>query len=147
MRVLKLSITAVSLLWAVAGFAAQAMTIYKSPTCGCCEKYVEYLRKNGFEVTAVNSNDMDATKRMIGVPAYLASCHTVVIGSYIVEGHAPVTAITKLLKERPNVRGIAVPSMPPGSPGMESPRPLPYQVLTFDAKGQTAVYESHDAAQ
>ena len=112
-----LAVTAL-ILWAGTAFATQQGTLYKSPTCGCCGKYVDYLRARGLKVTAVDSTDMDATKKQMGVPFGLASCHTMVIGKYIVEGHVPVAAIQKLLREQPNIVGISAPGMPANSPGM-----------------------------
>ncbi|HLP97377.1 MAG TPA: DUF411 domain-containing protein [Sideroxyarcus sp.] len=102
---------------ASAAFAATGVTVYKSPTCGCCEKYVDYLRKNGFAVKAIDENDMDAIKKRYGV-SHLASCHTALVGGYVVEGHVPVGAIRKLLKEKPAILGISAPGMPQNSPGM-----------------------------
>jgi hypothetical protein len=104
-------------LQASAAFAATAVTLYKSPTCGCCEKYVEYLRQNGFVVTAHDTGDMNAIKKRHGVDR-VASCHTSLIDGYVVEGHVPVSAINKLLKEKPAIAGISVPGMPMNSPGM-----------------------------
>jgi hypothetical protein len=97
--------------------AATSITVHKSPTCGCCEKYVNYLRENGFAVTAVNESDMDAIKKRHGV-SHVASCHTALVDSYVVEGHVPVAAIRKLLKEKPAIVGISAPGMPMNSPGM-----------------------------
>lgn len=97
--------------------AGQAITVYKSPTCGCCEKYVSYLRENGFAVKAIDQNDMDSVKKRYGVTR-VASCHTALINGYVVEGHVPVSAINKLLKEKPAITGISVPGMPMNSPGM-----------------------------
>lgn len=97
--------------------AGPAVTLYKSPTCGCCEKYVTYLRQNGFEVKALDENDMNAVKYKYGVTE-VASCHTAIINGYVVEGHVPVSAIKKLLKEKPAIAGISVPGMPMNSPGM-----------------------------
>lgn len=113
MRVLALVL---SLNSAVA-MASPAVTLYKSPTCGCCEKYVEYLRQNGFQVTAIDQGDMDSIKKRYGV-ARVASCHTALINGYVVEGHVPVSAIKKLLKEKPAIVGISAPGMPMNSPGM-----------------------------
>ncbi len=110
--VLALALTGVN-----AAQAATAITVHKSPTCGCCEKYVDYLRKNGFAVKAVNESDMDAVKKRYGM-THAASCHTALIDGYVVEGHVPVTAIRKLLKEKPDLIGISVPGMPMNSPGM-----------------------------
>lgn len=98
-------------------YAATSVTVYKSPTCGCCEKYVGYLRDNGFAVKAVNDSDMDAIKKRYGM-SHIASCHTALVNGYVVEGHVPVSAIRKLLKEKPAIIGISAPGMPMNSPGM-----------------------------
>lgn len=97
--------------------AGTPVTLYKSPTCGCCNDYVTYLRQNGFEVKAVDLGDMSAVKKRYGVTR-AASCHTALIGGYVVEGHVPVEAIRKLLKQKPAIPGISVPGMPMNSPGM-----------------------------
>lgn len=102
---------------ATTAFATTAVTVYKSPTCGCCEKYVDYLRENGFAVKAINENNMDAVKKRYGM-SHVASCHTALVGGYVVEGHVPVSAIRKLLKEKPAISGISAPGMPMNSPGM-----------------------------
>ena len=117
------------------------LTVYKSATCGCCQKWVEHLRDNGFKVKAVNRNDLTELKAKQGVTESIAACHTALIDGYVVEGHVPADVIRRLLRERPEVKGIAVPGMPLGSPGMESPDPQPYSILTFDDTGKTAVYE------
>lgn len=115
-NLLRIGLMALSLNAATA-FAATAVTVYKSPTCGCCEKYVDYLRENGFAVKAINENDMDAVKKRHGV-SHLASCHTALVGGYVVEGHVPAGVIRKLLKEKPAITGISAPGMPMNSPGM-----------------------------
>lgn len=97
--------------------ASTAITVHKSPTCGCCEKYVDYLRENGFAVTTVNESDMDAIKKRYGM-SHWASCHTALVNGYVVEGHVPVAAIRKMLKEKPPIIGISAPDMPMNSPGM-----------------------------
>ncbi len=102
---------------ATTAFAATEVTVYKSPTCGCCEKYVDYLRENGFAVRAIDENNMDAVKKRYGV-SHVASCHTALIGGYVVEGHVPAGSIRKLLKEKPAITGISAPGMPMNSPGM-----------------------------
>ena len=119
MKTLKQLMIAITLTIASVGIAqaATAMTVYKSPTCGCCEKYVDYLRENGFAVKAVNESDMDAIKKRHGV-SHVASCHTALVNGYVVEGHVPVAAIRKLLKEKPGISGISVPGMQMNSPGM-----------------------------
>lgn len=117
------------LAWAVALLAgiapvsaATTATVYKSPACGCCNKYVEYLEKNGFSVKAINEDDMDAIKKRYGT-ARIASCHTMLVEGYVVEGHVPVRAIRKMLNEKPNIVGISAPGMPQHSPGMGEERP------------------------
>ncbi len=102
--------------------AATEATVYKSPTCGCCSKYVEYLEKNGFAVKAINEDDMDAIKKRYGTDR-IASCHTMLVEGYVVEGHVPVRAIRKMLSEKPNIVGISAPGMPQNSPGMGEERP------------------------
>ena len=102
--------------------ATPGATLYKSPTCGCCGEYVKYLRANGIEVKAIDSNEMDKIKQDNKV-GNLASCHTMLIGGYVVEGHVPVTAINKLLQQKPKIIGISAPGMPPNSPGMGEMKP------------------------
>lgn len=97
--------------------ASTLITVHKSPTCGCCEKYVDYLRDNGFEVKAIDESDMSAIKKRHGTTR-VASCHTALVDGYVVEGHVPVGAIRKMLKEKPAITGISAPGMPMNSPGM-----------------------------
>lgn len=126
--------------------ALPAMTVYKSASCGCCTQWVEHARANGFTVREVNTDDLNSVKREMGIPSRLASCHTVVVGSFVVEGHVPADDIKKLLRDRPAVRGLAVPGMPIGSPGMEQGPPSQYErydVLAFTADGATRVFASH----
>jgi hypothetical protein len=108
---------ALSLLGVGKAHASTEVTVYKSPTCGCCEKYVSYLRENGFAVKSVNETNMDAIKKRNGV-SHIASCHTALVNGYVVEGHVPVSAIQKMLKEKPAIVGISVPGMKMNSPGM-----------------------------
>lgn len=105
------------MLYSTTALAGPAVTLYKSPTCGCCEKYVDYLRENGFVVKAIDQNDMDAIKKRYHVDR-VASCHTALINGYVVEGHVPVGAINKMLKDKPAIIGISAPGMPQNSPGM-----------------------------
>ena len=98
-------------------FAATPVTLYKSPSCGCCEEYIRYLSTQGFNVNATDIPNMDGIKKSFGSDK-LASCHTMIIGGYTVEGHVPVAAIQKLLKTKPKITGISVPGMPGNSPGM-----------------------------
>jgi hypothetical protein len=119
-------------------------TVYKTATCGCCARWNDHLRANGFEVksTDVEYAALDALKDKHGVPAKMRSCHMALVGDYVVEGHVPADVIRKLLQEQPKVRGIAVPGMPMGSPGMEGFRKDAYDVLTFDAEGKSTVFAS-----
>ncbi|MBL8710954.1 MAG: DUF411 domain-containing protein [Rhodospirillaceae bacterium] len=98
--------------------AAPRLRLVKDPNCGCCEGHAAYLEQNGFEVTIEESSDLNSVRRQEGIPDQLAGCHTIFVDGYIVEGHVPAAAIRKLLNERPAIRGISLPGMPPGSPGM-----------------------------
>lgn len=121
---------------------AAEVTVYKSPTCGCCTKWVQHLERNGFEVHAIDVRDVVSVKRKHGLDPSLASCHTALVDGYVVEGHVPADVIKRLLRERPHVRGIAVPGMPVGSPGMEQGgRKDPYSVMSFDEQGRLRIYE------
>ena len=121
--------------------AAIPVTLYKSPTCGCCEEYVKYLKANGFGVDAINSDDMNRIKQEKQV-GHLASCHTSLIGGYVVEGHVPVSAIRKLLHDKPKLVGISVPGMQGNSPGMGAMRPGTLKVYAIErsAKANPAVF-------
>lgn len=122
-----------------------AMTVYKSPTCGCCTLWVQHLEKAGFKVTAINTPQMNPIKQKFGVPAALGSCHTAEVGGYFVEGHVPAADVKRLLKEKPDVYGIAVPGMPMGSPGMEVPsgETQPYSVTQVNKDGSFSIFSSH----
>jgi len=123
--------------------AAEAVDVYKSPYCGCCEKWVEHLQQAGFAVRTHDVNDVPAARQRLGMPERLGSCHTAKVAGYVVEGHVPAADIQRLLKEKPKAIGLAVPSMPPGSPGMESPKPVPYNTLLVQAGGATTVFAKH----
>jgi len=117
------------------------IVVYKTPTCGCCGNWVTHLRDHGFEVSVVNVSDTQSARERLGVPRRLGSCHTAQIGKYWVEGHVPADLIKKLLTEQPDeIRGITVPGMPIGSPGMEGPNPVTYDVLAYGSNGKTTVY-------
>jgi hypothetical protein len=124
----------VAALLLAAPVAAQAgdteAVVWKSPSCGCCQGWIDYLKRNGYTAKVIDVDDLDAIKAGMGVPEAMQSCHTARIGGYIVEGHVPVEAIDRLLAEKPKVVGIASPGMPTGSPGMSGPK-APNPVFTF----------------
>ena len=120
------------------------MTVYLSPTCGCCSGWVEHIKEFGFEVSLEYRVDLTMVKEGFAVRPELSSCHTAVVNGYIVEGHVPGDVVRRFLAEAPPVRGLAVPGMPIGSPGMEmGGRVDPYDVVTFTSTGQTEVYSRH----
>ncbi|OED38571.1 hypothetical protein AB833_19260 [Chromatiales bacterium (ex Bugula neritina AB1)] len=123
----------------------QEITVYKSPSCGCCAAWVTYLEEEGFSVTSINSEDMDSVKTKFGLPSQsLASCHTALAGDYLIEGHVPASDIKKLLAEKPKaIKGLTAPGMPALSPGMGSRDPKDYDVLSFTSTGKTAIYSSY----
>lgn len=120
------------------------VTVFKDPNCGCCEKWVEHLRKHSFSVTVRDTANVTPAKRTGRVPERLYSCHTAFVGGYVVEGHVPATDIQRMLTERPRIAGLAVGGMPAGSPGMEvGGRKDPYEVIAFNRDGSTRVYARH----
>lgn len=123
--------------------ARSPVTVYKDPSCGCCKKWVAYMQQSGFTVTAHDTADMDAIKDHYGVPSGVRSCHTALIGGYVVEGHVPAADVDKLLKEQPEVAGLAVPGMVTGSPGMEGGAAQPYSVVAFKKTGSTTVFAKY----
>jgi hypothetical protein len=129
----------------VADSAAPVITVYKSPTCGCCKGWVEHVKAAGYKVDVHDVADVTPVKDDAGVPADARSCHTAIVGGYALEGHVPASDIARLLKERPAIAGLTVPGMPVGSPGMEVPgQPADkYDVMAFKAGGSTEVYASH----
>lgn len=119
--------------------------VYKSPTCGCCTDWVKHLEDNGFEVEVSEVDNVTPVKIEAGLTPALASCHTAFINDYVIEGHVPADDIKRLLTQAPQARGLSVPGMPAGSPGMEmGDRKDPYQVLLFNANGQTQVFSEHN---
>ena len=124
--------------------ALPKIVVFKTEGCGCCNGWVEHLQAAGFEVDARNVTDLMSVKRDAGVPGSNASCHTALVDGYVVEGHVPAAVIKRMLAERPDIAGVAVPGMPTGSPGMEGPGARPYDVLTFDRQGRNTVYTTVD---
>ncbi|HET9440372.1 MAG TPA: DUF411 domain-containing protein [Longimicrobiales bacterium] len=126
----------------LAATTSKNMTVYKSPTCGCCNAWVKHVRAGGYDVKAINVDDVTPFKEKYGVPLDLASCHTGFIDGYAIEGHVPVDLIDKLLREQPKgAKALIVPGMPIGSPGMEVPgRKDAYNVILVDNKGARSVF-------
>lgn len=123
-----------------------AITVYKSPTCGCCTAWESHLSKAGFQVTSKTTENMAEIRKQYGVPEKMQSCHTAVIDGYVIEGHVPADDVKKLLETRPvDVAGLAAPGMPPKSPGMqpEGEKPSGYDVLSFDRQGNAKVFASY----
>ncbi len=139
---LVVGVTAGSILIARQPAKAADVVVYKSPTCGCCKDWVRHLEANGFTVEVHNQRDLDPIKTDMGVPRPLRSCHTAKVGGYVIEGHVPADVIARLLEERPDIKGLAVPGMPMGSPGMEGPRKDRYDILTLEKSGSVRVYAS-----
>ncbi len=121
----------------------QEITVYKTPTCGCCKEWVSYLKTNGFKVITHDLDNLSQVKAQHGVPAQLQSCHTAVVDGYVVEGHVPADDIWRLLTQRPKVTGITAPGMPQQSPGMYSIEPRDYDVLSFDGEGQVTLFSRY----
>ena len=122
-----------------------SMTVYRDPSCGCCEAWAEIARQAGYQVSVVDRLDMPTLKTRLGVPEALASCHTTTVGGYAFEGHVPLEDVARLLEDQPKgIRGLAVAGMPRGSPGMEMPDGSkdPFQVMAFDAAGNTSVFRT-----
>lgn len=123
---------------------SRAITVYHSPTCGCCKDWIAHLRRHGFEVSDVQRDDVMPTKRQLGLPDELASCHTAVIDGYVIEGHVPADDIKRLVADKPALAGLAVPGMPSGAPGMEQGgRRDPFAVLGFDRAGRIEPYSQY----
>jgi hypothetical protein len=128
-----------------ASAAPTPITVYKDPSCDCCTKWVAHLRGNGFAPQTHDRSDMDALKDSLGVPPALRSCHTAMVGTYVIEGHVPAADVARLVSTKPaKTLGLAVPGMPAGSPGMEmGNRADRFDVVAFDARGATRVFGRH----
>jgi hypothetical protein len=129
--------------WAVAPTSSNgrtAVTLYKNPECQCCEGYADYLRGHGFTVTVKLTNDLAQISRKAGVPSELQGCHTAFIGDYVVDGHVPFEAVQKLLADHPAIKGITLPGMPAGSPGMSGKKEGQFTIYAIDKDGKSSVY-------
>ncbi len=122
---------------------ATEITVYKSPTCGCCSGWVDHMKANGYTVISKNTDDLETIKEVLGVPELFQSCHTATVDGYIIEGHVPADDVSRLLREKPKATGLAAPGMPAGSPGMEVGSKDKYDVLLFKSDGTADVYTSY----
>jgi len=130
-----------------ASAAAPVIEVYKSASCGCCTGWVKHLEANGFTVKVQNVANPSDYREKFGMPKELGSCHTAIAQGYAIEGHVPAAEIKRLLKEKPKAKGLAVPSMPMGSPGMEGNRSDPYDVLLVQASGSYTTYRHYPGDQ
>lgn len=153
MKRIKSLLSAILLAASMAGQAEEAVadkeiTVYRSPTCGCCGKWIDHVKQNHFVIKDIVSDDMQAIKQKYGVPEKLASCHTAIVDGYVIEGHVPAADIQKLLQTKPKIVGISAPGMPMGSPGMEMGGHADnYDVVSFDNAGNVQVFSEHKAGQ
>ncbi|OHC60726.1 MAG: metal-binding protein [Rhodocyclales bacterium RIFCSPLOWO2_02_FULL_63_24] len=129
------------LTWAAAPLPT--VTVYKSPGCGCCGKWVEHMKTSGFPVVTHDTENVAAHKARLGVPAAMGSCHTAEVGGYLIEGHVPAADVKRLLAEKPRARGLVSPGMPASAPGMDDPRTIPYEILLVGKEGGTTTYARH----
>jgi len=128
----------------VGGNKKKEIVVYRSPTCGCCGKWIQHLEGNGFTVVDKVTADVQVIKDKYGVSRSLASCHTAVVNGYIVEGHVPAEDINTMLRSKPRIKGLSVPGMVTGSPGMEmGERKDPYKVISFDDSGKLRLYKDY----
>lgn len=140
-RVVLSSLLLVSSIFAIEG---KEMTVYKSPYCGCCTKWVDIMKEKGFKVNTVELNNVNQVKEKVGITRKTASCHTALVDGYVIEGHVDYSAVKRMLTQKPNIVGITVPGMPIGSPGMEQGNiKHSYNVLSINKNGSLDVYEKH----
>ncbi|MBZ8179023.1 DUF411 domain-containing protein [Oscillatoria salina] len=120
------------------------LTVYRSPSCGCCGEWVKHMQKHGFQVKDIQTDEMETLKQQYNLPEELASCHTAIVDGYVVEGHIPGNDVKRLLQQKPDIAGIAVPGMPLGSPGMEAgDRKEAFAVISFNQSGETEIFAEH----
>lgn len=123
--------------------ATPLVEIWRSPGCGCCGAWVKHLQQSGFATRVHMVDDTSVMRRSLGIPDAMGACHSARVGGYAIEGHVPASDIRRLLAERPKARGLAVPGMPPGSPGMDVPNSPPFEVLLMDGRGGSSLYARH----
>lgn len=145
MKTLKVLAGALLLSYAASGFASQTTAkLYKNPNCGCCGEYAKYMERNGFDVEVIDTEELTAIKTERDVPEELFGCHTTLVGNYLFEGHVPVDIVNTVLEEKPFIRGLSVPGMPAGSPGMGGTKrgPIDVYALNFAPVQSKTVYTS-----
>ena len=139
--ILALGLAAVAI---IAQAKSTNITVYRSPSCSCCGKWIAHLKQNNFVIKEITNENMDGIKKQHGVSDDMASCHTALVDGYVVEGHVPADDIKAMLKAKPAIAGIAVPQMPSGTPGMETVgKKDAYNVISFDKKNNYQVFKSH----
>jgi len=138
-RLLPLTLTLVLCDPALAEEPAKQATLYKNPGCGCCEGHARHLRENGYDVTEIPTEEMRLLRQQHGVPEALFGCHTLLVDGYVVEGHVPAAIIDRLLAERPPIRGISLPGMPDGSPGMSGAKTAPFTIYEI-SDGEARIF-------
>ena len=126
-----------------AAAALPKVTVYKTSSCGCCKLWVDHMNANGFVATVKDMDDVNPIKRQHAIAEPLWSCHTGIVGGYVIEGHVPAADIKRLLKEKPAIAGLSAPGMPQGSPGMEQGTKEPYDVIAFTKDGRSTVFAKH----
>jgi hypothetical protein len=127
--------------WAAAPLPT--VTVYKSPSCGCCGKWVEHMKASGFPMVTIDTENVAAHKARLGVPVAMGSCHTAEVGGYLVEGHVPAADVKRLLAEKPRAKGLVSPGMPQSAPGMDIAGKVPYEILLVAKDGTTTTYARH----
>jgi hypothetical protein len=137
MRTILNTVALASFVWAAAPALAgeKDVTLYKNPQCGCCEGYADYLRENGFDVTVKATHDLAEMSREAGISDEFQGCHLSFVDGYVVSGHVPVGTVEKLLTERPDIKGVTLPGMPMGSPGMSGTKEAPFEMLEITKSG------------
>jgi hypothetical protein len=121
--------------------ALSKMVVHKSPTCGCCNNYISYLRREGYDVEVMNHENMDPIKDQYNIPSGMQSCHTTIIGDYVSEGHVPSESIAKMMNEKPKIAGITMPGMPAGAPGMGGAKNKPFAIYGFTTEGEITTFD------
>ncbi|KAF3890220.1 MULTISPECIES: DUF411 domain-containing protein [Nostocales] len=124
----------------------QEITVYRSPSCGCCGSWVKHMQKHGFQIKDIKTDEIEAIKQKYNLPQELASCHTAIIDGYVMEGHIPANDIKRFLQQKPTLAGLAVPGMPVGTPGMEvGNKKQPFAVVAFNNKGEVKLFQEYQS--